>query len=74
MSTEQVFVTIINASREDVWEALTTEAFTGQYWHGTRIRSSWQQGARVDFLVADDEIGCTGEVLEMRLHEYLPYT
>ena len=64
------FVTVINASREAVWTALTTDTFTEQYWHGTRARSSWQPGARVDFLVEGDEIGCTGEVLEMRLHEY----
>ncbi len=74
MSTEQVFVTIINASREAVWEALTTDTFTRQYWHGTRARSSWQPGSRVDFLVDGDEVGCTGEVLEMRLHELLSYT
>lgn len=74
MSNKQVFVTIINASREAVWEALTTDRFTEQYWHGTRVRSSWQPGASVNFLVDDDEIGCTGEVLEMRLHEYLSYT
>ena len=59
MSNKQLFVTIINASREAVWEALTTDRFTEQYWHGTRVRSSWQPGARIDFLVDDDEIGCT---------------
>ena len=70
MSEEQVFVTVINASREAVWKALTTDTFTEQYWHGTRARSSWQPGSRVDFLVDGDEIGCTGEVLEMRLRTH----
>lgn len=74
MSTEQVFVTIINASRAAVWEALTTDSFTRQYWHGTRVRSSWQPGATVDFLVDGDQIGCTGEVLAVRPHEFLSYT
>lgn len=72
--TEQVFVTIINASREAVWEALTTDTFTEQYWHGTRVRSSWQPGAVVEFLVEGDAVGCTGEVLDCRLHEHLSYS
>ena len=50
MSKEQVFVTIINASREAVWEALTSAEFTQQYWHGARARSTWEPGAVVDFL------------------------
>ena len=69
MSNEQVFVTIINASREAVWEALTSDRFTQQYWHNTRVRSVWQPGALVEFLVEGDEVGCTGEVLEVRPHE-----
>ena len=68
------FVTVIDASRERVWEALTSPEFTCRYWHATRVRSSWQPGDTVEFLVAGDKVGCRGEVLESRPPEFLSYT
>lgn len=73
-SEAQVFVQIINASREAVWEALTSPEFTQQYWHGTRARSDFKVGSPIDFLVEGDEIGCQGEILSASHPEELSYT
>lgn len=71
---EQRFVTVIAASRERVWEALTSPEFTSRYWHATRVRSNWQPGDAVEFLLEGDEAGCRGEVIESRPAEFLSYT
>jgi uncharacterized protein YndB with AHSA1/START domain len=73
-SEAQVFVQIINASREAVWEALTSPEFTEQYWHCTRIRSDFRPGAPIDFLVDGDAIRCRGEILSVAEPEELSYT
>jgi uncharacterized protein YndB with AHSA1/START domain len=69
-----IYVQIIDASREKVWEALTSPEFTEQYWHQTRIQSDLESGSPVRFLVAEDEVGCEGEVLTSNAPEELSYT
>lgn len=69
---EFFYVTLINAPREKVWEALTTAEFTKQYWHGTEVRSQWIEGGQVQFMV-DGEVGCEGELYVCRPHEELSY-
>lgn len=71
---EYVYVTLIAVSPEKVWRALTTAEFTCQYWHSTRVRSSWEVGSPVEFLVDNDEIGCAGEVLACDPPRELSYT
>ena len=46
-----VYVTLIAASPERVWEALTTAEFTRQYWHSTRVQSDWRMSGDVDYLL-----------------------
>jgi len=70
----QVFVQIIAADRATVWNALTSPEFTAQYWHGTRVRSDFQVGSVVEFLVDGDEVGCRGMVLVCEPPETLAYT
>ena len=70
----QVFVQIIDAEPAVVWNALTSADFTEQYWHGTRVRSDFTVGSTVEFLVAGDEVGCVGEVLESDPPLTLSYT
>ena len=55
--TRYVFVEIINADREAVWEALTRAEFTEQYWHCTRVQSDFQPGSSIEFLVDEGEVG-----------------
>ena len=72
---EYVYQIVINAPRERVWQALTSAEFTEQYWHQTRVQSTFEAGARVAFLVGpDDAVGCEGEVLTARHPEELSYT
>lgn len=71
---EHVFVEVINASREAVWEALTQPEFTEQYWHCTRVRSDFNTGSEIEFLVDGDEVGCRGVVETSRPPEELAYT
>ena len=76
-NSEYVYVTVIAASREKVWEGLTTAEFTQQYWHSTRVQSDWRVGAPIVFMVdADDgeEVGCEGEVLKCDHPSELSYT
>jgi len=74
MKTEYVFVEIINASREAVWDALTQPEFTEQYWHSTRVSSDFAPGSPIEFLVEDGEIGCQGEILVASPPQELSYT
>jgi len=71
------YVTVIAASPERVWEALTTAEFTQQYWHSTRVQSNWQVGSPIVFAVDDDggeAVGCEGEILVADYPRTLSYT
>ena len=41
-----VYVTYINTTPEKLWQALTTPAFTRQYWGGTSIESAGKSARR----------------------------
>ena len=72
--SEHVNVIFIHASRETVWEGLTSAAFTERYFHATRIRSDWTPGAPVTYLNADDSTAVAGEVLEVDYPSLLSFT
>lgn len=74
MSEEQVFVQVIDASREAIWKALTSPEFTRQYWHCTQVRSSFEPGSPIDFLTESGETGCQGEILTASKPGELSYT
>lgn len=69
-----VYMTVIAAPPERVWQGLTTAEFTQQYWHGTRIRSDFTPGATIEFLNADDSVGVAGEILTVAPPSELSYT
>jgi uncharacterized protein YndB with AHSA1/START domain len=71
---DYVYVSVIAAPRDKVWEALTSPEFTQQYWHQTRVRSDFQVGSPIVFLVENDQIGCEGEVLIADFPRELSYT
>lgn len=71
---EFVYVTMIAATPEEVWQGLTSAEFTAQYWHSTRIRSDFVPGSPVEFLNPDDSVGVTGEILQADHPETLAYT
>lgn len=71
---EFFYVTIIDALAEKVWQALTTAAFTKQYWHETEVQSDWQEGSDVVFYVEGGRVGCQGKVLKAEPFNELVYT
>lgn len=42
-----VYVTYIATTLEQLWEALTSEPFTQQYWEDGQLQSDWQAGSSV---------------------------
>lgn len=59
-----VYVTYINATPDQVWEALTDADLTGQYW-GHRNVSDWQPGSRWEHRRLDSGVAdVSGVVLE----------
>ncbi|MDH3862720.1 MAG: SRPBCC family protein [Gammaproteobacteria bacterium] len=71
---EFVYMTVIAALPERVWQGLTTAEFTQQYWHGTRVRSDFTPGATIEFLNDDDSVGVAGEILTADHPKELSYT
>ena len=71
---EFVYMTVIAASPEEVWNGLTTPEFTRQYWHNTRVRSDYRTGSAIEFLNEDDSVGVAGEILIADRPVELSYT
>ena len=71
---EFVYMAVIAAPPEEVWQALTTPEFTRQYWHDTRVRSTYEPGASIEFLNEDDSVGVAGEILHANHPNELAYT
>jgi len=59
-----VYETIIGASAERIWTALTNAEFTQRYFHCTGVDSDWQVGSAVIYRNADGSPAVQGEVLE----------
>jgi uncharacterized protein YndB with AHSA1/START domain len=65
IATTQIYQVFIKATPEQIWEAITNPDFTKNYFHGTRIESTFEVGA--PYLSVADEGGqklIEGEVLE----------
>ena len=71
---EFVYMTVIAAPPEAVWDGLTTAEFTRQYWHKTRVQSDYRVGSKIEFLNEDDSVGVAGEILTAKRPEELAYT
>ena len=70
---EFVYVTYIETTPEKLWEALTSSAFTRQYWFDTEVRSDWKVGSPFA-LVMGGKVTDTGEILEADRPRRLSYT
>ena len=74
---EYSYVTLIDAPREKVWQALTNGAFTKKYWHCAEVRSDWKVGSAVEFWVSTEQgelVGCEGKILECAEPKRLSYS
>lgn len=71
---EYIYETYIRTTPEKIWEAVTTAAFTRQYFHNMYVESDWQVGSPVYFKYADGNNGVEGEVLAVDKPHKLVYT
>ena len=73
-----VYVTYIATTLEKLWEALTSEAFTQQYWgdeqENGKLQSDWQAGSPVEHINPDGESEGLGEVLQSEPPHRLAYS
>jgi uncharacterized protein YndB with AHSA1/START domain len=69
-----VYVTYIATTLEQLWEALTSEAFTAQYWGDGQLQSEWQVGDSVEHVNAQGELDWQGTVLQSERPHRLTYT
>jgi uncharacterized protein YndB with AHSA1/START domain len=69
-----LYQTIINATPEKVWHALTTPEFTKMYWFGRSVVSDWKIGSEVKIITPDGNIEVKGTVLEAEPGKRLSYT
>jgi uncharacterized protein YndB with AHSA1/START domain len=49
----QVYQVFIKATPEQIWEAITTPEFTQQYFHGSRVESTYEPGSPLLGLSSD---------------------
>ena len=65
IATTQVYQVFIKATPEQVWEGITNPEFTKNYFHGTRIESTFEVGAPYLSVAGEgDQKLIEGEVLE----------
>lgn len=69
-----VYVTYIKTTPEKLWEALTSPAFSRQYWSGTQVRSDWQVGSPIQLIDPEGQISDTGTILEAERGRKLSYS
>jgi len=72
--TSHACVIFIKASRETVWQALTSAEFTRRYFHSTEIESDWQVGSEVVYYNEDRTIAVKGEILASDYPSQLSFT
>jgi uncharacterized protein YndB with AHSA1/START domain len=70
---EFVYVSYIETTPEKLWEALTSSAFSRQYWFGSELRTNWKVGSPFALVMGgiDRDVG---EVLEYDRPRRLSYT
>ena len=70
---EFVYVTYIETTPEQLWDALTSSEFSRRYWFGTELRSDFEVGSRIA-LAMNGETTDTGEILKADPPRRLSYT
>ncbi len=60
-----VYQVFINAPSTLVWNAIVDGDVTVQYFYGTRVESTWEEGAKVVYSYADGSIAADGEILSI---------
>jgi uncharacterized protein YndB with AHSA1/START domain len=69
-----IYVNYIKTTPDELWEALTSSAFTRQYWMGHNIESDWKSGSSVKFFKPDGTVILIGKILVAEKPRVLSYT
>ena len=69
-----IYVTYIVTTLEQLWEELTSESFTQQYWEDGQLQSDWQVGSSIQQVNQNGESVDIGEVLQSEPPYRLTYT
>jgi len=59
-----VYATYIRTTPDRLWDALTTAAFTRQYWFGIEIETDWVAGSPWRMISPDGRLLTSGQVVE----------
>jgi uncharacterized protein YndB with AHSA1/START domain len=68
-----VYVSYIRTTPEQLWRALTSQAFIARYWFGAQVDSDWSVGSKLRFM-RDGKLSDSGEVLEADPPRRLSYS
>ena len=71
---EFVYVTYIETTAEQLWQALTDGDFTERYWFGARLRSDWKVGSSFEMVRSDGTVSDAGKIVEVDPPRRLAYT
>ena len=69
-----IYETVVLATPEQVWNALTDGELTQQYYFGTRVESDWKAGTPIRYIGYDGQVALDGEILEIAPAERLVTT
>ena len=62
---KHVYVNIVKASPEKVWQALTDKEITGEYYFGGKLSSDLEVGSKYEYITAEGSLLSSGEILEV---------
>ncbi|MGL1921705.1 MAG: SRPBCC family protein [Hyphomicrobiales bacterium] len=74
MKPQQVYVSYIQTSIDDLWAALTDPDETVKYFFGTKLVSGMEKGDAIAFDTADGDAAISGEILENTPKSKFAYT
>jgi uncharacterized protein YndB with AHSA1/START domain len=72
--TTFVYPIYIATTPEKLWEALTSGEVTKKYHFGLQVKSDWQEGSAVQYLLDDGRITDHGQVLKCEPLHLLSFT
>jgi uncharacterized protein YndB with AHSA1/START domain len=62
-SPDHIYQVIINVSPTLVWDAITDGDVTQKYFYGTRVDSTWEEGARITYSHPNGDLASEGTIL-----------
>jgi uncharacterized protein YndB with AHSA1/START domain/predicted transcriptional regulator len=75
---QQLYVLYIRTSADKLWDAITKPELTAQYFHTTEVKSDFQVGSKIDYLMKGEDgeknPAVTGEIREVEPKKRLVHT